>query len=126
MSCKRVLIVDDERLTRISLVDFLADMGFETAGAADGESAIALQQVQPFDFCIVDIRMPGVDGVETIMALHRLNARSHFFICTGSPQFMLSPGLEEIGLSDRDIVFKPVLDMNVFVDLIAQVEGATS
>lgn len=123
MGGKRVLIIDDERLTRISLVDFLADMGFETVGAADGESAIVCQQEQPFDFCIVDIRMPGVDGVETIIALHRIDARSHFFICTGSPQFTLSSALKQIGLSDCDVVFKPVLDMNVFVDLIARIRG---
>ncbi|MBN1937283.1 MAG: response regulator [Anaerolineae bacterium] len=123
MAHKRILVVDDERLTRISLVDFLADMGFETVSAADGESAIALQRDRPFDFCIIDIRMPGIDGVETIITLHRIDARSRFFVCTGSPQFALSPVLKQIGLQEHDVVFKPVLDMRVFVDLIAQVEG---
>ncbi len=118
MPNNRVLIVEDEQLTRISLVDFMTDMGFEAVGAADGESAIALHQAQPFDYCIVDIRMPGIDGVETILALHRLAPHSRFFICTGSPQFVLSPALREIGIADQHIVFKPVLDMNIFVDLI--------
>jgi CheY-like chemotaxis protein len=123
MSGKRILIVDDERLTRVSLADFLQDMGHDTATAGDGETAIQLQQEQPFDVCIVDIRMPGMDGIETIMHLHRIAPRSRFLICTGSPQFALSPALERLGLSEKDIVRKPVLDMNVFVSLIKHMMG---
>lgn len=122
MSNKRILVVDDERLTRISLADFLEDMGYETVAASDGEMAIQLQREQPFEACIVDIRMPGIDGVETIMRLHDIAPHSRFIICTGSPQFALSPALEDMGISERDIVRKPVLDMNVFLSLIEQTE----
>lgn len=124
MAGRRVLILDDERLTRLSLVDFMTEMGFDAVGVADGMSAIALQQERPFDYCIVDIHLPGIDGVETIIALHRIAPHSRFIIYTGSPQFVLAPVLEEIGISDRDVVFKPVLDMSVFVRLIARYEGA--
>lgn len=122
----RILIVDDERLTRISLADFLQDMGYDTATAGDGETAIQLQQEQPFDVCIVDIRMPGMDGIETILHLHRVAPHSRFIICTGSPQFALSPALKEIGLLEGDIVRKPVLDMNIFVSLIERVAGESA
>jgi DNA-binding NtrC family response regulator len=115
---KRVLIVDDERLTRVSLADFLQDMGYETAVASDGESAAQLQQERPFDVCIVDIRMPTMGGVEVILTLHRIASSSRFIVYTGSPQFMLPPALEEIGLMECDIVRKPVLDMEVFAALI--------
>ncbi|MBU0495086.1 MAG: response regulator [Chloroflexi bacterium] len=120
MSAIRILVIDDESLTRISLADFLQDMDYETATASSGEAAIHLQEERPFDVCIVDIRMPGMDGIETIQHLHRIAPQSQFIICTGSPQFALSPMLSEIGLSEDDIVRKPVLDMNVFLMLITQ------
>jgi len=118
MKTMRILIVDDERLTRISLADFLAEESFDTAAAGDGESAIELQRRRPFDVCIVDIRMPGLDGVETILALHEIGPDSDFIICTGSPQFSVPPALKSVGLSQHDVVYKPILDMNVFVQLL--------
>lgn len=124
MQPRRILIVDDEHLTRISLADFLDEMGYETAVAGDGESAVRLVQERSFDVCIVDIRLPGMDGVETILRLHQTMPDAHFIIYTGSPQFALSPPLQAIGVSERDIVRKPVLDMEVFATLIVR-KGAT-
>lgn len=77
-----------------------------------------LQRERPFDVCIVDIRMPGMDGSETILALHQIAPDSRFIIYTGSPHFTLSPALKEIGVSKCNIVRKPVLDMNVFITMI--------
>lgn len=118
MPTKRVLVVDDEHLARVSLADFLDDEGYETATASDGESAIQLHRKQPFDVCIVDIRMPTVGGVDVILTLHQITPSSRFIVYTGSPQFVLPPVLEKIGLSERDIVRKPVMDMDVFIPLI--------
>lgn len=118
MSTRRILVVDDERLTRISLADFLQEAGYETVSTGDGESAIRLQEKQPFDVCIVDIRLPGIDGVETILSLHRIEPQTRFIVYTGSPQFALSPALKKIGLSRNQVVRKPVFDMNVFIRLI--------
>ena len=113
-----MLVVDDEHLARVSLADVLDDEGYETATASDGESAIQLHRKQPFDVCIVDIRMPTVGGVDVILTLHQITPSSRFIVYTGSPQFVLPPVLEKIGLSERDIVRKPVMDMDVFIPLI--------
>jgi DNA-binding NtrC family response regulator len=118
MSKQRILIIDDEYLTRISLADFLQESGYETATASDAETAFILQGTNPFDVCIVDIRMPGIDGIETILTLHQLTPTTRFLIYTGSPQFTLPPPLENLGISEQHIVRKPVIDMQVFVSLI--------
>lgn len=123
MTTKRILIVDDEHLACVSLADFLRDAGYEAVAVGDGNSAVELQQKRPFDVCIVDIRMPGLDGVETIVALHRVASGSRFIVYTGSPQFALSPMLKKIGLSECDVVKKPVLDMDVFLALIESSEA---
>ncbi len=117
MLIKRVLIVDDERLTGIALADYLGEEGFSPIVVENGPAALKAQERQPFDVCIVDIRMPGMDGVEAILALHDIAPASRFIICTGSPQFVLPAALKEIGLTSQMVVTKPILDMEVFVAL---------
>ena len=113
-----ILIVDDERLTRISLVEYMLDAGYSVDSVPSATQAIQYQSDNQYQVCIVDIRMPGTDGVETIHKLHRLNNETRYIIYTGSPQFALSPGLKAMGLTNDYIVRKPVFDMHVFVELI--------
>ena len=120
MAHKRILVVDDERLTRISLADFLEEEGYETMTAADGESALQLQRLYRFESCIVDIRMPGIDGIEVIQRLHEIAPESVYIIYTGSPQFTVPPVLKALGVQQRNVVFKPISDMSVFIPLIEQ------
>ena len=120
MSTKRILVIDDERLTRISLADFLLETDYEIYAVSDGKSAVQLQQQQPFDVCIVDIRMPDMDGVETILALHDISSHSRYLIYTGSPQFTLTSALENLGISEKYLVRKPIMDMSIFITLIEQ------
>jgi len=69
----KVLIVDDEQPARDRLRQLVADFGkYEVVGeAANGEQAIALASSLDPDIVLLDIRMPGVDGIETA---HHLNA----------------------------------------------------
>ena len=63
----RILIVDDEASIRRSLEGILSDEGFQTAAAADGESALlAIDREGPQDLVLLDIAMPGRDGVEIL------------------------------------------------------------
>lgn len=62
---KRVLIVDDDEIIRKSLARILRANAFQTAEAHDGSSALKEIQRQQPDLVIMDIRMPGIDGVET-------------------------------------------------------------
>jgi len=118
MSVRRVLIVEDERLARLSLRDYLWESGYDVDAADSGAAALDMQQERGFDTFIVDIRMPDMDGVETILALHKLAPTARYIVYTGSPHFRLPPELLDLGLSERDVVRKPVLDMKVFIDLI--------
>lgn len=124
MSKNRVLIVDDERLTGIALADYLEEEGFQSAVAEDGQTAIKLQKQHPFDVCIVDIRMPGMDGVEAILTLHQISSLSRFVVCTGSPQFTVPDALKAIGVAQQAVVLKPILDMQVFVNLLKTITSA--
>jgi two-component system nitrogen regulation response regulator NtrX len=65
----RVLIVDDEEGIRRSLAGILGDEGFETTPAAHGEEALRLIGEAPPDLVLLDIAMPGRDGVEILIEI---------------------------------------------------------
>ena len=67
----RILVVDDDRSVAYSIKTLLEYEGFDVAVAEDGGSAIVAAQAALYDVVIVDIFMPGMDGLETIAALRR-------------------------------------------------------
>jgi CheY-like chemotaxis protein len=66
----RILIVDDDNSVRISMKAWLEHDGFAVIVADSGRGAIAALAGSAFDLVIVDIFMPGMDGLETIKVLH--------------------------------------------------------
>ncbi len=62
----KILIVDDEKIKRVTLVDDLANAGYETVSASNGQEAIDLLAQESFDVVITDIRMPNIDGMELL------------------------------------------------------------
>ncbi|WP_302142163.1 ATP-binding protein [Halomonas alkalicola] len=71
-SVLRLLAVDDTESNRLLLRELVAGPGIEVSLAASGEEALALARQQPFDLVLMDIRMPGMDGVAATRALRRL------------------------------------------------------
>jgi response regulator NasT len=65
MSAERILLVDDDRLVLATLSAGLVDHGFEVITASSGEQALALVEREKPDLVILDIRMPGMSGIET-------------------------------------------------------------
>lgn len=63
---KKILIVDDEKNIRLSLSNFLKIEGFETYESEDGEQAIKFLEREDVDIIILDLIMPGLDGIETL------------------------------------------------------------
>ena len=67
---RRAILLMDDDLTQLSFVRaVLEDIGFEVAGAASGETALALAEAQSFDLALLDIAMPGPSGWETAASL---------------------------------------------------------
>jgi two-component system NtrC family response regulator len=64
-----ILIVDDDAALRDGLAEALADMGHATLEAPDGETALALVAQRRIDAILLDLRMPGLDGLEVLRRL---------------------------------------------------------
>jgi len=65
----RILVVDDEAAMRESLKDWLIEDGYEVGLASSGKEAIAMAKEKSWDLILLDLKMPGMDGLETLRRL---------------------------------------------------------
>lgn len=73
VAAKKILVVDDETNMRTTLADILGDEGYEIDTAVDGLSAVEMCDKDDYDVVLLDVRMPGIDGVETFRRIRRHN-----------------------------------------------------
>ncbi len=111
-SC-RILIIDDEISLLHSLTAFLEDEGFSVWGAVSGEAGLAILERERMDGVIVDMRLPGIDGNETIVKAHAQHPSLQFIIHTGATDYQLPSFLKELGLSEDVVFIKPLADLAV-------------
>ena len=78
----RVLMVDDEPSIRRALKTPLNEMGFTTTEASRGEEAIHLVQSQCFDVVLLDVNMPGIGGMKTLVRLRSMAPRLPILMLT--------------------------------------------
>jgi len=69
---RRILVVDDDPDIRENLYDILTDVGFEVTTAADAASALAIVRVRAIDVALLDLKMPGEDGLSLARKLKGL------------------------------------------------------
>jgi CheY-like chemotaxis protein len=80
-----ILVVDDEEDTCRNLNDILTDLGYEVTVATDGAAALDLVRRQRYDVALLDLLMPGMDGLEFYRAMKRERAGTVAVIVTGHP-----------------------------------------
>ncbi|MCK4472185.1 MAG: response regulator, partial [Anaerolineae bacterium] len=82
MTTKRILVIDDEPNIVKSCTRMLELEGFEVRGVTGGAEAIALYKSEGFDLVLVDLKMPGVDGLEVLAALREYDPSAAVVIVT--------------------------------------------
>ncbi len=77
-----ILVVDDEAAIRESLKDWLMEDGYSVALAIDGEDAIAMVGASEYDVILLDLKMPGIDGLETMRRIKEISPDSEVLMMT--------------------------------------------
>ncbi len=102
----RVLVVDDDHGMRETLRDILGEMGHDVSLAGNGHEALELVQRQDFDIAFIDIKMPGINGVETFRRIKKIQPGLRVVMMTA---FALGELIDEARREGAvDILYKPL------------------
>lgn len=102
---RKILLVDDEEIIRLSLGRDLAEAGYAVTAAVDGEEALARLQAEPFELVITDLLMEGMDGLELLARLKESRPEVGVMILTGYGH--LDSAIEALRLGADDYLLKP-------------------
>lgn len=98
---RHILVIDDEQSVRDAFALALESEGYEVDTAADGEEGLRKFSVNPPDLVFLDLRMPGMGGIETLRRLKGLSPNTPVYIVTAFYQAYLEPlqALQEEGVT---------------------------
>ena len=103
---KRILIVDDDEVVRLSYRRSLQNVACDVEAASDGEQALQTMEQKPFDVVLLDMRMPGQDGLTVLRTIKQKWPESEVVIITGYAT--LDSAKEAVRLGAHDYLSKPV------------------
>ena len=78
-----LLVVDDDEMNRVMLTRLLTREGYAVTGANDGAAALELVGKHSFDLVLLDIRMPGIDGLQVLETLRKTRSVTELPIIYG-------------------------------------------
>ena len=113
----RVLVVDDEDDFRETVVKRLRARKLEAEGAGSGAAALELIKQRDFDVMVLDVKMPGMDGIETLRLVKQTRPEIEVIMLTGHASVEF--GLKGMQLGAFDYIMKPA-PIGELMDTIGQ------
>jgi DNA-binding NtrC family response regulator len=101
-----ILIVDDEEVVRRSHLRSLEETGCHTEAAQDGYQALQVMEERDFDVVLLDLRMPGLDGMDVLKTIKERWPESEVVVITGYPT--LESAKQALRLGAQNYIAKPV------------------
>jgi DNA-binding response OmpR family regulator len=100
-----ILVVDDEPVARQSLTDILKLEGYVVSAAPNGQSAVEYVRTHAVDLMIVDLKMPGMDGLEVVQVINQISPETEVILLTayGSTE----TAIQALRLRIHDYLMKP-------------------
>lgn len=119
----KLVIVDDEASVSKHLLEFIDDFeDFQASSYLTGEEALEALEREEVHACIVDMRLPGMNGIEFVRRARALWPECRFLIHTGSIDMDLTEELQSVGLTKNDLFHKPS-DMSKILSHIYEMLG---
>ncbi|HEV8347901.1 MAG TPA: sigma-54 dependent transcriptional regulator [Vicinamibacterales bacterium] len=115
MPKSRILVIDDESAIRDSLKMTLEYEGYEFVGAATGQEGLALAEREGPDLVLLDVKMPGMDGIEVLERLRNMNESLPIVVISGHGT--ISTAVEATKKGAFDFIEKPFASERVLVSL---------
>ena len=115
MPKSRILVIDDEAAIRDSLRMTLEYEGYEFLGAATGQEGLALAEREAPDLVLLDVKMPGMDGIEVLERLRNMNDQLPIVVISGHGT--ISTAVEATKKGAWDFIEKPFASERVLVSL---------
>src|SRR5512143_1129112 len=100
-----ILVVDDEPVARQSLTDILRLEGYTVNSLPNGQAAVEYVRTHPVELMIVDLRMPGMDGLEVVQVVNQISPETEVVLLTafGSTE----SAMQRLPLRIHDYLLKP-------------------
>ena len=114
----KILLVDDEAVFTANVATLLSNRGYPVRTADSGQAAIGLLEQEEFDVIVLDLKMPGMDGITTLREIQKLGLFTETLILTGHGS--IDTALEAVKLGAYDYLTKPC-DID---ELVSKIEGA--
>lgn len=113
----RLLVVDDDLDTCANLADILSDIGYDVQTASEAKTALRSVTEQAFDIVLLDLKLPGMDGLQLYRELKRRSASTVAILITGFADAETRQRAEQLGV--WRILPKPV-DVPALLPLISE------
>ena len=101
-----ILIVDDEKVVRDSLTKWFLEDGYRVGAAENATDALKQMQAQPWDIILLDIKMPGMDGMELQERIRELDPQATIIFITAHAS--VDTAVQALKHGAFDYVTKPV------------------
>jgi DNA-binding response OmpR family regulator len=122
MKARRVLIVDDEKNIRFTLPLALEPLEVETDTASDGEEALTKLREKEFDLILLDLKMPGIDGIEVLRRVRKIRPDIPVIMITAYGT--IENSVEAMKIGALDFISKPFTPERIR-DLVSRVLDRT-
>ena len=114
----KILLVDDETVFTQNTAKLLTSRGYVVTAVNSGDAAIQALEEKDFDVVVLDLKMPGMDGITTLKEIKKLGLFTETLILTGHGS--IDTALEAIKIGAYDYLTKPCeID-----ELVGKIEGA--
>ncbi len=107
----KVVVIDDDTVVRRSITAYLEDLGYDVHEGTDGRTGLDLvRAVQP-DAVLVDLRMPGIDGLDVLRELTAERPDMPTIVVSGTG--VMQDAIEAVRRGAWDFILKPIMDLDV-------------